>query len=330
LAQSGIPGFKAEENVKRLTVELTEAVNVFDQLKAEAELFNLVDFDGPATAILELTDNWAIFGGAVDEAKKKVVDFSKENILFDKWFGDVDAYETATNKIKDLTEENIGKDFWQIKAEERYQVQSRGIEAMIEAENKFSDDLIKLTERTAWAMQSNFSNFFFDVIKGELNSLSDYVDAFLNTLQRSMADYLGQMATEGLIGMLPKVGGGGGLVNWIGSLFGGGSVAGTTSGRKAAGGPVSAGLGYVVGERGPEVFVPGRSGSIVPNDKIGGSKVTIIVNNNTGAETSQRTAQGSDGGEQVIIDIGANDVITGGNLARAMEGTYNLKRAGRM
>jgi hypothetical protein len=40
---------------------------------------------------------------------------------------------------------------------------------------------------------------------------------------------------------------------------------------RAAGGPVSAGTPYIVGERGPEMFVPGQSGGIVPNHRIGGS-----------------------------------------------------------
>lgn len=43
---------------------------------------------------------------------------------------------------------------------------------------------------------------------------------------------------------------------------------------KASGGPVSAGSPYIVGERGPELFVPGRSGSIVPN----GGGATQIIN----------------------------------------------------
>ncbi len=37
-------------------------------------------------------------------------------------------------------------------------------------------------------------------------------------------------------------------------------------GARAAGGPVSAGKGYVVGEKGPEWFEPGRSGRIISND----------------------------------------------------------------
>jgi len=37
---------------------------------------------------------------------------------------------------------------------------------------------------------------------------------------------------------------------------------------KADGGPVQGGTAYIVGERGPELFVPGVSGAIVPNDEI--------------------------------------------------------------
>lgn len=45
---------------------------------------------------------------------------------------------------------------------------------------------------------------------------------------------------------------------------------------KAIGGPVQAGTPYMVGERGPEMFVPSRSGSIVPNNALGGG-MTINV-----------------------------------------------------
>jgi hypothetical protein len=37
---------------------------------------------------------------------------------------------------------------------------------------------------------------------------------------------------------------------------------------KAEGGPIQGGTAYLVGERGPELFVPGVSGTILPNDKI--------------------------------------------------------------
>jgi len=47
---------------------------------------------------------------------------------------------------------------------------------------------------------------------------------------------------------------------------------------KAIGGPVQAGQPYMVGERGPEMFVPNQSGSIVPNNKMGGGGITVVNN----------------------------------------------------
>lgn len=47
---------------------------------------------------------------------------------------------------------------------------------------------------------------------------------------------------------------------------------------RAAGGPVSAGSPYIVGERGPELFMPRTSGSIYPNDAIGMGGANIVVN----------------------------------------------------
>jgi len=38
---------------------------------------------------------------------------------------------------------------------------------------------------------------------------------------------------------------------------------------------VSAGSSYLVGERGPEMFVPRTSGSIYPNDAMGGGGVQV-------------------------------------------------------
>jgi tape measure domain-containing protein len=50
----------------------------------------------------------------------------------------------------------------------------------------------------------------------------------------------------------------------------------TFGGARAMGGPVSAGKQYLVGENGPELFAPGRSGRIVPNHSMGASQVQIV------------------------------------------------------
>jgi hypothetical protein len=50
-------------------------------------------------------------------------------------------------------------------------------------------------------------------------------------------------------------------------------------GARAMGGPVAGGSTYLVGERGPELFTPGTSGSITPNNALGGgTSITVNVN----------------------------------------------------
>ena len=57
------------------------------------------------------------------------------------------------------------------------------------------------------------------------------------------------------------------------------------AGPRAAGGPVSAGRPYLVGERGPEMFVPRSTGSIYPNDVMGMGGSNIVVNVDAGGSS---------------------------------------------
>lgn len=60
---------------------------------------------------------------------------------------------------------------------------------------------------------------------------------------------------------------------------------------RAMGGSVTGGTPYVVGEEGPELFVPKGSGSIVPNNQLGGVNITI---NNPTVDSDERMRQLSD------------------------------------
>jgi phage-related minor tail protein len=65
---------------------------------------------------------------------------------------------------------------------------------------------------------------------------------------------------------------GGGAIDFISSVIPG----------RAVGGPVKARSPYIVGERGPELFVPSERGAIIPNNRLAGANanggVTVIVN----------------------------------------------------
>jgi hypothetical protein len=77
-----------------------------------------------------------------------------------------------------------------------------------------------------------------------------------------------------------------GLVKFLESPIGSGGVDPSiyrrvstplVAGARASGGPVAGGSSYLVGERGPELFTPGTSGNITPNNALGGGSITVNV-----------------------------------------------------
>jgi phage-related minor tail protein len=93
-------------------------------------------------------------------------------------------------------------------------------------------------------------------------------------------------ATDNALGPLDEIIGKG--VELIGGAAG--AVANFVTG-KASGGPVDGGRTYLVGEKGPELFTPRTTGTIIPNNALGGvaggaSNYTITVVNPVAEPTS--------------------------------------------
>jgi TP901 family phage tail tape measure protein len=111
------------------------------------------------------------------------------------------------------------------------------------------------------------------------------------------------------------LGAGGGMVGKFGTL-------GPNFGipQRAKGGPVSSGQTYMVGERGPELFVPGRSGTIVANDKMGGGSTNVVVNVDAKGSSVEGDDQGANQLGRVISAAVQSELIKqqrpGGILAR--------------
>lgn len=89
-----------------------------------------------------------------------------------------------------------------------------------------------------------------------------------------------------------------GAVSGVSGAFGGPQTTGVFLPGRAVGGPVTGGSAYLVGERGPEIYVPGTSGTIVPNHLLrsvdtgaGAVTVQVVVN----AETGQSSTSGDAG-----------------------------------
>ena len=57
---------------------------------------------------------------------------------------------------------------------------------------------------------------------------------------------------------------------------------------RAAGGPVTQNNPYMVGEKGPELFVPNTSGTIIPNDSLGSGTINVYAQTNADAHDISR------------------------------------------
>jgi hypothetical protein len=125
------------------------------------------------------------------------------------------------------------------------------------------------------------------------NFLKDYVAPFLGGALRIAIMAIGKVIGT-VVELVASLVRGFQQVIQFGSAVGGaiGAVGGFLGfgGGRAMGGPVSANTAYVVGERGPELFVPGNSGTIVPNGAGGrGATINLTVNGAIDPEGTART-----------------------------------------
>jgi hypothetical protein len=84
---------------------------------------------------------------------------------------------------------------------------------------------------------------------------------------------------------------------------------------KAIGGSVQAGQQYMVGERGAEMFVPNSSGSIIPNNRLGGGGGGTIVNQILNVSTGvQQTVRAEIMGLMPQIASAAKSAVADANM----------------
>jgi hypothetical protein len=155
-------------------------------------------------------------------------------------------------------------------------------------------DPVNQVTKAAESIGTAFSDSFKGVISGSMSArealasfFTSVADMFLDMAAQIIAKMITMAILNQILGVLPGIGGAGsGTLALssnpnVGAYMGGGGIEGITmgtfGGTRAKGGPVSSGQTYMVGERGPELFVPGRSGSIVPNGAMGGD-VNVVVN----------------------------------------------------
>ena len=153
-----------------------------------------------------------------------------------------------------------------------------------EAELKKTQELVK-------GLTDTMRDGFVDSIKAatdETRTLADALANMLNRLSDQLLDIAANLAFYGNVQGNLSQGQGiiGTLLGSIPGLFNVTSTAGpggytipnaAVPKFRANGGAVGAGRPYIVGERGPELFVPGAQGNVVSNSAMGGTSVVVNV-----------------------------------------------------
>ena len=187
-----------------------------------------------ADGAIEITKGYK--GLTEEEFFRNLIDSSKEF---------ADKQEFALNSF-----ERLDRMFQRgIISQEQYKEANRQLNEVLGVEaQETSQEVENWWQQAANNMQNTMGNVFFDWMQGQMTSLSE---AFKRMIDRMVAELIASNLMSFLFGNFGSTGNMGGLV---GSMF------------RADGGPVSANEPYIVGERGPELFVPSTSGNVVSNE----------------------------------------------------------------
>jgi hypothetical protein len=151
---------------------------------------------------------------------------------------------------------------------------------------KLGKRLNEVTEETK-AFSSQLNNALGDSILAAFEgSTSRIGDVWKNLIKRMAAQALQAQLSTLLFGE-----GYGTTSNQVGGVFGGIGqfLGGLGGGARADGGPVRAGRPYLVGERGPEIVVPGQAGTVLPNGTAMAAAAAPVYTINVQGDASENT-----------------------------------------
>ena len=186
-------------------------------------------------------------------------------------------------------------------------------EELIKKNQEETDKLKEKMMAVGEEIESSIKNNLRDAITGA----KSFGEAMTNVLNR-IRDKIIDAQIDKLLGGFGE-GFGGGEKKGLGGALGG-ILGGLLGGLFANGGQPPVNKISVVGERGPELFVPRSAGTVIPNNKIGGESITnnIVVNvDASGSSVEGNESEANQFGEQLAAAIQAeiiNQKRSGGLL----------------
>ncbi len=156
----------------------------------------------------------------------------------------------------------------QVEAYKRLRMEAFDANNLTEFEQAVKDLTRSIGTELANAMQTALVDTLTAAIQG-----ADDLNEKLQALASNLLSTIGQLIFQAGLGMIGDANQG----NILGKLFG----------TRAGGGPVNEGLPYIVGEKGPELFVPGKSGTVVNNDDFADAAAAL----SGGSSTSEKSGE---------------------------------------
>ena len=153
--------------------------------------------------------------------------------------------------------------------------------------DKIKKDLEELTNLTnlvnfgAKTIGDSFAASFKGIISGTMGAkealagfFQSVADAFLDMAAQIIAKWIQMTILNSILALWPK-----GTTSLDNANLDDVNKYSIPLPGLATGGPAMANTPYIVGEKGPELFMPGRSGTVIPNDALGGGGTTNVVVN---------------------------------------------------
>lgn len=132
-------------------------------------------------------------------------------------------------------------------------------------------------------IRSGFEAGLTDALADALDDTANFRDRFIDILKVIRNEIIRTFIVKQLLNAIGGIGGLFGAGINLEQQFGNGVTASDLG--LADGGRAKAGNAFIVGEEGPELFVPGQTGTVIPNDMLGGG-VNVTLQVSTGvAET---------------------------------------------
>ena len=185
---------------------------------------------------------------------------------------------------------------------------------LLEKERKLAEQTAAAFDRMAQSIATDIADGIQGMIRGT-STLGDMLNNVLNKLidaafnMALFGNMQGTLGGGGLFGQI--LGGLGGMFGGGGPTMGGGGYFDPVTGLGTAGpnfGLANGGVArgrktHLVGERGPELFTPGVTGTVTPNHALGGSTTVVVNVDASGTEVQGDEEQGRELGRLISAAV---------------------------